>query len=165
MERTTGKDTPSEREMEAMSILWERGSATVYEMQEELNSLYEPEVAYTTVLSMLRSLRAKGWVRAEKEGRAYRHFADVGRDHARFWEVRRIVDLLYGSSMEDLLADVLTDRRVHRLTLERVRRIVEERLRTVGPYRPRWATRVGGGPDEPGARGAGPPPATSPARR
>jgi predicted transcriptional regulator len=151
VELTTGKDTPSERERDAMGILWERGSATVYEVQAELNALYEPEVAYTTVLSMLRSLRAKGWVRVAKAGRAYVHYGAEGRDHARFWEVHRVIDLLYGSSVEDLLADVLADKRVHRLTPERVRRVVEERLKQLGPGRPRWATCGAEAPSQPRA--------------
>ncbi len=133
MERTVGKDTPSEREMEVMSILWDRGSATVLEVQDEVNELYEPEVAYTTVLSMLQSLRAKGWVRVEKEGRAYTHFPDVSREHARFWEVRRVVELFYDGKLEELLADVLADKRVHELALRRCRRLIAERLKALPP--------------------------------
>ncbi len=133
MKRTAGKDTPSEREMEVMSVLWERGSATVLEVQEEFNDLYEPEVAYTTVLSMLQSLRAKGWVRVEKEGRAYLHFPDVGREHARFWEVRRVVDLFYDGKLEALLLDVLSGKGVHEMALRNCRRLIAQRLKALPP--------------------------------
>src|SRR5450759_4142936 len=61
----TVKSTPSERELEVMSVLWDRGSGTVAEVREEMNELYEPDLAYTTVLTILRSLRAKGWARVE----------------------------------------------------------------------------------------------------
>jgi hypothetical protein len=42
---------PQGRQMQVMSILWCLGSGTVQEVQRELNGLYEPEIAYNTVLT------------------------------------------------------------------------------------------------------------------
>ncbi len=129
MERGTGKPTPSEREMEAMAVLWERGSGTVVEVQRELNAVYEPEVAYTTVLTMLRSLRAKGWVRVVEEGRAHRFFPTVAQSHARWTSLHRITEVLFGGSRELLLTELVSDRRLNTMELRRLRRLLDERLK------------------------------------
>ncbi len=91
------------------------------------------EVAYTTVLSMLQSLRAKGWVRVEQEGRAYVHFPDVSREHARFWEVRRVVELFYDGRVEALLLEVLSGKGVHEMALRNCHCLIARRLMALPP--------------------------------
>lgn len=120
---------PSEREMEVMSVLWSRGSGTVAEAQEALRSLGVPDLAYNTVLTYLRSLRAKGWVRVEDEGRAHRYFPAVSRESARGGALRRLTDLMYEGSRELLLTQLVSDRRLSPRTLERLRRLLNERLK------------------------------------
>ncbi len=60
--------TLSDREAELMDVLWEHGPSTVAEVKDRLAD----ELAYTTVLTMLRNLEAKGYVGHETEGRAHR---------------------------------------------------------------------------------------------
>ena len=77
------KPTPSERELEVMSVLWDLGSGTVAEVREGLIERSEFEPAYTTVLTLLRTLKAKGWVTTKNEGRAHRYYPAVDRELAR----------------------------------------------------------------------------------
>jgi BlaI family transcriptional regulator, penicillinase repressor len=125
----TAKPTPSERELEVMSVLWELGSGTVADVRKLLNDTFEPDVAYTTVLTMLRSLRAKGWARVEEEGRAHRYFAVIGRDSARRRSLRRLTDLLYSGSRDLLLKELVSDRRLRTTDLQRLRVLLDERLK------------------------------------
>jgi len=125
----TVKPTPSEREQEVMAVLWALGSGTVVDVRTVLNELYEPEVAYTTVLTLLRSLRAKGWARVEEEGRAHRYFPAVEREFARRGALRRLIDLFYGGSRDLLLTELVSDRRLRRSELQRLRRLLDERLK------------------------------------
>src|SRR5262245_49833892 len=60
----------TDRELDVMAVLWERGSGTVAEVRERLPD----ELAYTTVLTILRILQEKGYVRHEGEGRAHRFY-------------------------------------------------------------------------------------------
>lgn len=120
---------PSDREMEVMSVLWSRGSGTVAEVQEALGALGVPDLAYNTVLTYLRSLRAKGWVRAEDEGRAHRFHPAVSREAARGGALRRLTDLMYEGSRELLLTQLVSDRRLSVKTLARLRRLLDERLK------------------------------------
>ena len=68
----------TERELDVMSVLWTLKSGTVTEVRERLDD----ELAYNTVLTVLRTLEAKGHVRHEGEGKAHRYFPTVKRSDA-----------------------------------------------------------------------------------
>ena len=63
----------SNREAEIMAVLWEQGASTVTEVKDKLSD----ELAYTTVLTILRNLEAKEYVGHEADGRAHRYFARI----------------------------------------------------------------------------------------
>lgn len=106
----------AEREAELMEVLWERGPSTVAQVQESL----EDTLAYTTVLTVLRKLEAKGYVRHQEEGRAHRFEAAVPRDAARRSAVRDLARKLFKGSTELLLSHAVAD---EELTPEQVKRI------------------------------------------
>lgn len=84
------KSEPSftDRELDVMAVLWERGSATVAEVQERLADA----LAYTTVLTVLRTLEEKGYAGHEEgEGRAYRYHARVDRSEAGESALKRLL--------------------------------------------------------------------------
>ena len=68
----------TDREAELMEILWQQGPSTVAEALEG----FDDDLAYTTVLTMLRTLEAKGYVRHSAEGKAHRYETVVARDVA-----------------------------------------------------------------------------------
>ena len=113
------------RELEVMSILWRRGSATVAEVRDAIGE----ELAYTSVLSALQTLEEKGYVRHEAEGRAYRYFPLVEAEHAGDSALARIRDSIFQGSAERLLAQLVADRGLSRAELERMRRLLAERLK------------------------------------
>jgi predicted transcriptional regulator len=86
-----------------MSILWELGSATGRQIHERLDD----ELDYTTVLTVLRTMEEKGYVRHEQEGRAYRYHPVVGRDEAGETALRRLVEKFFGGSPERFLAHLV----------------------------------------------------------
>jgi len=112
------------RELDVMSILWRLGSGTVTEVKESL----EDDLAYTSVLSALQTLEAKGYVRHETEGRAYRYFATVEPEAAGDSALARIRDAIYQGSSEMLFAQLVADRGLDREELERMRSLLTERL-------------------------------------
>jgi predicted transcriptional regulator len=112
------------RELEVMSVLWRRGSATVTEVRHELD---EP-LAYTSVLSALQTLEDKGYIRHESEGRAYRYFPTIGAERAGKSALSRIKDAMYQGSAERMFAHLVSDRKLSRDELERMRALLAERL-------------------------------------
>lgn len=117
-------DTFTPRELDVMSILWDLGSATVADVQERIGD----PLAYTTVLSVLRTLKEKGYVRHEAEGRAYRYYALVDWRAAGRRELRRLVTKVFKGSPELLLVQLVSDRGMDERELRRLRQLVDERL-------------------------------------
>ena len=113
------------RELEVMSVLWRRGSATVSEVKEVL----EETLAYTSVLSALQTLEEKGYVRHESEGRAYRYFPVVAAEKAGKSAIARIREAMYQGSAERMFAHLVSDRKLSRAQLERMRALLADRLR------------------------------------
>ena len=111
----------AEREAQLMDVLWDRGPSTVNEVQASLPDT----LAYTTVLTMLRKLEAKGYVGHQEEGRAHRYHAVIERTAAQDGALKAVVARLFKGSSDALLMH-LVER--EKLSAEQVLRI-EERLR------------------------------------
>jgi BlaI family penicillinase repressor len=92
-----------ERELDVMAVLWELGSGTVAEVRERLSD----PLAYTTVLTVMRNLEAKNYVRHEEEGRAHRYFPRVQQKAAQRSALSRIVSTLFQGSPHALLAQLV----------------------------------------------------------
>jgi BlaI family transcriptional regulator, penicillinase repressor len=115
----------TDRELDIMAVLWDLGSATVAEVQERLPD----ELAYTTVLTILRTLEEKARVRHEEEGRAYRYIPVVGREEAGASAVRRLVRKVFRGSPEMMFTHLVSQRGLTAVQLERMKVLLEERLR------------------------------------
>ncbi len=114
----------TDRELDVMAVLWEMGSATVRQVQERL----EPDLAYTTVLTILRVLEAKGHVRHEPDGRAHRYLPTVAQDEAKASALRRLLAKVFSGSPEALLTQLVADDNLSDEELHRLRRLLDERL-------------------------------------
>src|SRR5210317_722814 len=108
------------REMDVMNVLWKLGTGTVAEVQEKLPD----ELAYTTVLTILRTLEKKGHVGHETEGRAHRYLPLVEREKAQESAVRRITRKLFSGSPELVMAQLLSERGLSEDQLRRLRDLV-----------------------------------------
>lgn len=118
----------SDRELDVMAVLWARGSGTVSEVREALTD----PLAYTTVLTVLRTLEEKGFVRHEEEGKAHRYTPLVARERAGKSALSRMVDKLFEGSPELLLTQLVSDRRLSSQEIRRLRRILDQRLKGGG---------------------------------
>ncbi len=114
----------TDRELDIMAVLWEHGPSTVADVRERLPL----ELAYTTVLTILRTLEEKGHVGHESEGRAYRYHALVERGEARVTALDRITHKLFAGSTETLLAHLVSDQELSDEQLQRIRALLDARL-------------------------------------
>ena len=114
----------TDRELDVMGVLWEVGDATVAEVRHRLAD----ELAYTTVLTVLRTLEEKGYVAHEEEGKAYRYRPLVAREAAGKSALKRLVRKVFRGSPEMLLTQLVSDRGLSREEMERMRELLDERL-------------------------------------
>ena len=113
------------REMDVMNVLWKLGSGTVSEVQRGLSD----DLAYTTVLTILRTLEKKGHIRHDEEGRAHRYVPLVEKAEAQEGAVRRVTGKLFSGSPELLMAHLLNEKGLSEDQLRRLRALVDERLK------------------------------------
>ncbi len=112
------------RELDVMAVLWKRGSATVAEVRDALRD----EFAYTTVLTVLRTLEDKGYATHVTEGRAHRFEPAVTQDAAGGSALARVLDKIFGGSSELLLTQLVTERKLSARELRRLRKLLDDRL-------------------------------------
>jgi BlaI family penicillinase repressor len=106
-----------DRELDVMGVLWDLGSGTVAEVRQHLPA----DLAYTTVLTILRNLEAKDLLRHTTEGKAHRYHPLVARRVARRNALARIVNKLFHGSPEQLVAQLVEDDALSAADLRRLR--------------------------------------------
>jgi BlaI family transcriptional regulator, penicillinase repressor len=114
----------TDRELDVMAVLWARGSGTVAEVRDALAD----DFARTTVLTVLRTLEEKGYVRHLTEGKAHRYVPTVEPDLAGRSALSRILDTMFAGSHELLLAQLVSDRNVDKAKLRQLRAVLDARL-------------------------------------
>jgi predicted transcriptional regulator len=112
----------TDREADVMQVLWEHGPSVVNEVKEKLTD----DLAYTTVLTILRTLEQKGYVKHEEEGRVHRYAAAVKEDAARKSALQHLTGKLFKGSSELLFTHLVADRKLSKEQIDRMRALLAE---------------------------------------
>jgi predicted transcriptional regulator len=97
--------TLTNAELRIMEVIWARGSATVADVVEAL----EGKDAYTTILTLMRILKAKGYLSTHKEGRAHVFTPKVDRDTAARKAVHQLLSKFFSGSASELVLTFLRE--------------------------------------------------------
>ena len=112
----------TDREADVMQVLWEHGPSVVNEVKEKLHD----ELAYTTVLTILRTLEQKGYVKHEEEGRVHRYAATVKENAARKSALQHLTGKLFKGSSELLFTHLVSDQKLSADQIQRMRDLLAE---------------------------------------
>ena len=112
----------TDREADVMQVLWEHGPSVVNEVKEKLSD----DLAYTTVLTILRTLEQKGYVKHEEEGRVHRYFSTVKEDAARRSALQHLTGKLFKGSAELLFTHLVSDRKLSKDQVQRMRDLLAQ---------------------------------------
>jgi BlaI family transcriptional regulator, penicillinase repressor len=110
---------PTERELQALKVLWERGPATVREICGALGE-QGTELAYTTVLSLLQVMEQKGMVNHTSAGKVYTYSAEVDRQRTLILLARGFLDRVFDGALDEYVLHALESRRVSPAELRRL---------------------------------------------
>jgi predicted transcriptional regulator len=116
----------TEAEQRLMEVLWDKGPATVAEVAEALPK--KLNLAYNTVLTTLRILESKGYVRHSRpnDGRAFLYTPLVSREQASHSALRHLMSRFFGNSAEALVLNLLEDEKLSEEQLKRIRNLLEK---------------------------------------
>jgi BlaI family transcriptional regulator, penicillinase repressor len=119
----------TKRELDIMSVLWDLGEATVTEVRDRV----DPDLAYTSISSMIRTLEMKGFVSHRRgEGKTHVYFPVIDSETAGKTVLGRVLDKVYGGSPIKLLAHLVDQHRLSAKELARMRDLLKR-----APKRPR----------------------------
>ena len=114
----------TEGELPLMQVLWEKRRATVGDVAASLSA--DPPLAYSTVLTTLRILETKGYVRHTKEGRAFVYEPVVFQEEASRKALDSLVNRFFGGSCEMLVVNLLKEETIGPAELLRIKRMITE---------------------------------------
>jgi predicted transcriptional regulator len=116
--------TLTDAELRLMDVLWTKGSANTTDV---LNALPgDDRLAYTTVLTTLRILEDKGYLRHTKDGKAFVYHPVVDRASVRRSALRHLVSRLFQNSPELLISNLISDDQMSSKQLRRLKKMIEE---------------------------------------
>ena len=104
-----------------MKIVWRRGSVTVRDVYHEL--LERRTIAYTTVMSELKTLEQKGYLRTSQQDRAYVYRPRQAKNQVIRQMVREFVDRVFNGSAQPLVVHLLEDEHLSEADLREISRM------------------------------------------
>ncbi len=113
--------TLTEQELEIMKIVWDREQATVRDVYEAL--LEKRKIAYTTVMTMMKILEGKGYLKKKQADRAYLYRPAQPRHKVLGAMVREFVNRVFNGSAEPLLVHLVEEHNLTREDLEEIARL------------------------------------------
>lgn len=114
---------PTDRELEALKVLWDRGEATVREVCDALNSSGE-ELAYTTVLSLLQVMEQKGLVTHRSQGKVYIYQPAIEREKTLRQLATGFLDRVFDGALDEYLVHALGKRKVSVQEIEQLEQLL-----------------------------------------
>jgi predicted transcriptional regulator len=138
-----GEAQPTERELEALKILWQRGEATVREVCDALNAR-GANLAYTTVLSLLQVMEQKRLVSHRRDGKAYAYAPRIERSKTFRDLAGGFLDRVFDGAVDQYLVHALESKKLKAGELDELeamiaeaKKKIESRTQYGGPSKPR----------------------------
>lgn len=121
-------NTLTEAELRLMRLLWQRGESSVSDLVAAMPA--DAPLAYTSVLTTIRILETKGYVRHRQEGRAFLYTPHIAEQDASRNEIRNVMGRFFGDSRERLLLALLGEEDVSARELEQLKAAIAEAAAT-----------------------------------
>jgi predicted transcriptional regulator len=114
-------------ELQIMSVVWDKGSATVHDVKEALTRGRKP--AYSTILTMMRKLEAKGYLAHDVAERTFVYRATISRQEARHSLLGDLLERVFEGSPSLLVSNLVDQKHVTEDELREIRKLIAERKR------------------------------------
>jgi BlaI family transcriptional regulator, penicillinase repressor len=114
----------TDHELELMRIIWERGEATVRDVYQDL--LRRRRIAYTTVMTTLKTLEQKGYLKSSQQDRAFLYRSTQPKAKVMKDLVRNFIDRVFEGSAQPLLVHLLSERHISESDIAHIGRLLKE---------------------------------------
>lgn len=117
------RPVPTKRELAILSVLWDRGEATVREVFEALRD--ELPIVQNTVQAFLRTMEDKGLVAHRLEGRAFIYRALLAREQTSKKLLRNVLDRVFDGAVDELVESALSLKKPSNEELDRLQQLID----------------------------------------
>lgn len=115
-------------EMQIMNVVWDKGQATVHDVKDVISRGRKP--AYSTILTMMRKLEAKGYLSHDVDDRTYVYSATISRQAVRQGVIGDLLDRLFEGSPSLLLNSLVEQNRISEEELREIRKLISKRRKS-----------------------------------
>ena len=120
----TKNNKPTESELEILQVLWDRSSATVRDVHEEL--LKTKDAGYTTTLKLMQIMFEKGLVTRDSSSKTHIYQAAVTRENTQTLFLNKMIDSLFCGSPVQLIMQALGNHRASKVELEEIKKFLND---------------------------------------
>jgi len=122
--------TPTDRELEILKVLWDRGEASVREVYEAMSS--GTPIVQNTVQAFLRTMEEKGLVRHRTEGRTFIYEPVQRRDDTKKNMVSRVLQRAFDGAIDQLVQSALSLRQPTAQEIRKLEELIEQAKSSAG---------------------------------
>lgn len=117
---------PTESELEILQILWQKGNATVRDVNEELSKNKQIEIGYTTTLKLMQLMHEKGLVTRDASSRTHVYKALLNQQKTQKSLVNKLIDSAFGGSASQLIMQALSNHQTSAEELEAIKKYLNQ---------------------------------------
>ena len=118
------KPKPTDSELEILNILWENGSATVREINEQLS--VEKPTGYTTTLKLMQIMYEKGLLTREEKGRSHVYFPVVKKDETQKVFLDKLLNSVFNGSVSQMAMQLLGGHKTSKEEIEKIKKLLDK---------------------------------------
>jgi BlaI family penicillinase repressor len=118
------------QQIEIMNVVWRLGEATVRDVYEALRE--RRSIAYTTVMTTMKTMEARGHLKKRVEGRAFVYQAVEPQSSSLRRIVRDFLDKVFNGATEPLLAHLVEERRLSQQDLDKIAQMIRNKNKITG---------------------------------
>jgi BlaI family transcriptional regulator, penicillinase repressor len=120
----TNVPRPTDAELEILTVLWQRGPATVREVHDALSA--SRETGYTTILKLLQIMSEKGLVRRDERQRAHVYEARLAQEQTQRQLLGDLLERAFDGSAMNMVMQALQTKRASAEELSQIRDLLDE---------------------------------------
>jgi BlaI family transcriptional regulator, penicillinase repressor len=111
-------------ELQIMNVVWEKGKATVHDVKEALGEGRKP--AYSTILTMMRKIEAKGYLEHDVENRTFIYRPTISQKAVRHSVLGDILERLFEGSPFLLMNSLVEQKGISEEELMQIQQVIKE---------------------------------------
>jgi BlaI family transcriptional regulator, penicillinase repressor len=119
---------PTEKELDILRIVWEKGAISVKEVHEIMGG--DESNGYTTILKLMQIMHEKGHLTRQKSGKLHLYTAVVSQDITQQQLLDKMIDTVFRGSAADLVMSALGNRKSSKVELKAIREYLDKLERT-----------------------------------